>query len=158
MSEPSADKRCSALVPPELEGHLGFLLSRCRQKLIDQLDVLMARDQLSIRHFVLVSLLERRGGMSQAEIGEFMLLDRTTTMKLVSELQARGLLARRRRRDDRRANAVDLTDAGREWLRARMPEVLREESTFLSPLSQGEQALMKELLVRLMVGAPSRPA
>ena len=139
-------------MPVEFKGHMGFLLSRCRQRLIDRLDTVFEADELGIRHFVVASLLERVEGLSQVQIGEIMGYDRTTVMKVVDDLQKRGIVERRRQHRDRRANAVAVTAKGHEWWQQHVPAVIDEEAAFMSMLSPGEQLLIKELLTRLMLG------
>ncbi|MDM4769471.1 MarR family winged helix-turn-helix transcriptional regulator [Solimonas sp. SE-A11] len=158
MSLPSPAPRplFSDLLPAEFKGNLSFLLARTRQDLAEEMDAVFAEEGLGIRHYAILSLLFRKGGLRQTDIAAVMSLDRTTTMKVVDELESRGLLQRSRHSEDRRANAIDLTDAGRAWRERYMARVLEQEQRFLSSLSPGERTLLQELLLKLVAGVHQR--
>lgn len=158
MNQPSPASRplFSELLPAEFKGNLSFLLARTRQDLADEMDAVFGDDGLGIRHYAILSLLFRKGGLRQTDIAAVMSLDRTTTMKVVDELEARGLLQRSRHSEDRRANAIDLTDAGRAWRERHMSHVLEQEQRFMSSLTPGERTLLQELLLKLVAGVHQR--
>jgi len=156
QSSPPSRPLFSELLPAEFKGNLSFLLARTRQELADEMDAIFDGDGLGIRHFAVLSLLFRRGGLRQTDIGAVMNLDRTTTMKVVDELEDRGLLQRSRSSEDRRANAIDLTDAGRAWRERHTTRVLEQEQRFLSSLTPGERTLLQELLLKLVAGVHQR--
>lgn len=153
---PSPRPSLDELLPPEFKGNLGLLLARARMGLAEEMDALFDDGGLGIRHFAVLSLINRRGGLRQTDIAAVMGIDRTTTMKVVDELEARGLLQRSRSSEDRRANAIDLTDAGRAWRERYVPPIAEQEQRFLSPLSPGERTLLQELLMRLVAGVHQR--
>lgn len=140
------------LIPPEFRGHLGFLLSKAHQALLGEIDALID-DGLSVRHFAILSVLHYRGGLRQTDIAGVIGMDRTTTMKIVDELEARGMLRRTPHADDRRANALDLTAKGRAWRARMLPRLADQEAVFLASLSPGERLLLQELLLRLVTDA-----
>ncbi|PPE76014.1 hypothetical protein C3942_00560 [Solimonas fluminis] len=146
----------SELLPAEFTGNLSFLLARTRQDLAEEMDAVFDGDGLGIRHYAILSLLFRRGGLRQTDIAAVMSLDRTTTMKVMDELEGRGLLQRSRHSEDRRANAIDLTEAGRAWRERHMNRVLEQEQRFLSSLTPGERTLLQELLLKLVSGVHQR--
>lgn len=156
VSDSHSPAPCAFSLPAEFNGHLGVLLTRCRQRLIERLDAMLEADRLGIRHFAVVSLIERAEGISQVQIGEAMGYDRTTTMKLIDELQQRGMVERRRQHRDRRANAIALTVQGRQWWESKKPLVMGQEAAFMAALTPGEQLLLKELLGRLVYGPAAK--
>jgi len=137
-------------IPEEFRGHLGFVLARARLELIRRLDVVIQPSGLYARHFALARLLQQRPGLSQVEIAGLLGTDRTTTMKMIDELERQGLVSRSRSHTDRRANTLRLTKPGERWMSALLPTAVGEEERFLAPLSPGERALLQELLVRLV--------
>jgi DNA-binding MarR family transcriptional regulator len=140
----------STPVPPKLRLHLGFLLTKSRQHLAEELDSALPADGPSLRHFAVLSTLEWRAGLRQTDVGDVLGLDRTTTMKVVDDLESRGMLHRTRRTEDRRAYTLEITDAGRAWKESVLPLILAQEERFLSPLSPGERVLLQEMLLRLV--------
>lgn len=143
------------LIPPEFRGHLGFLLSKAHRALVGEIDAVL-HEGLSVRHFAILSVLHYRGGLRQTDIGGVIGMDRTTTMKVIDELEARGMLRRTPHAEDRRANALELTARGRAWRERMLPLLAEQEAIFLEPLSAGERTLLHELLLRLVTAAFDR--
>ena len=77
-------------------------------------------------------------------------LDRATVVALVDTLESSGLARRIRSREDRRANAVELTAKGRRVLK--QADALMEacESKFVSTLPPAEQTQLRVILERLL--------
>lgn len=140
----------SQLIPPELRGHLGFLLAKSKQRLAEDLNAVLPADGPSLRHFAVLSVIGWRGGQRQTDLGDALGLDRTTIMKVVDDLERRGMLSRARRAEDRRAYTVGLTEQGRAWRESVLPLIVEHEERFLEPLSPGERALLQEMLLRLV--------
>jgi DNA-binding MarR family transcriptional regulator len=73
---------------------------------------------------------------------------------LVDDLEERGLAVRRRSPTDRRAYAIELTEAGAA-LQGRAQQLLETcEREFLSPLGAEERRVLQSLLERLAPPAP----
>jgi DNA-binding MarR family transcriptional regulator len=86
-------------------------------------------------------------------------IDRASTSQFVDELENAGLVRRRVGTEDRRVRLLSLTARGIR-LRERLHATGRAaEARILSPLSEAEQALLIDLLVRLVSGneAYARP-
>jgi DNA-binding MarR family transcriptional regulator len=142
-------------MPPEFGGHLGFLLAKAHRALIDEADAVIG-DELLVRHFAILSVLLYHGGLRQTDLGGVMGIDRTTMMKIIDDLEQRGMLRRSPHAEDRRANALDITAKGRHWRERMLPRLVEQESIFLAPLSQGERTLLQEILLRLVTSAFDR--
>jgi DNA-binding MarR family transcriptional regulator len=101
------------------------------------------------RQFGMLVHLAAAEGRSQQEVSDALGIHRSAMVALVDELSGRGLIERRPRPGDRRANALHLTPAGREVL-ARAGEVAAEhEADLLLPLDGGERAHLLALLRRV---------
>jgi DNA-binding MarR family transcriptional regulator len=135
-------------LPPELCEHVGFMLGKARQELALRLDPLTA--PLTIRHFGLLLLVIKRGAMRQTDLADLVRLDRTTMMNMVDELEQSGFVRREADPNDRRANAVTATPAGKRWLEKLRPKAEEIERAFLSPLKAAEQEQLRVLLTRLV--------
>src|SRR4051794_39726635 len=81
-------------LPPELCEHVGFMLGKARQELASRLDPLAAPLGLTIRHFGIALLLIKSSALRQTELADMLRLDRTTTMKMVDELERAGFVRR----------------------------------------------------------------
>lgn len=148
----------SELIPAEFRGNLGFLVAKAKQLLSDELDVALRDSGLQIRHFAVLSLIRRRAGLRQTDLCEVLGVDRTTMVKVVDDLEGAGLLRREPHAADRRAHALQMTEAGEQWHSRTLVPVMDHEQQFLAPLSPGERALLQEMLTRLVDSALVRSA
>lgn len=127
----------------------GFLLQRAHRRLRAAHNEALRPVGLSIAHVAVAGLLADRGDLSQRQLLEIMDADKSTMVNLVDELEAQGLVERRRDPRDRRAHAVHLTEAGRRRLVTIGELVARIEETFLAPLSTRERSRLNDLLRRV---------
>ena len=143
-------------VPPEYRGHLGFLVAKAKQLLSEEMDARLSGSGYGVRHFAVLSRIRLKTGLRQTDLCDTLGIDRTTIMKLVDELERRGLVQRRRHPEDRRAYVLQLTAAGQTAYAEMLEPILAEEQRFLAPLSPGERALLQEMLLRLVDSAHDR--
>ena len=97
-------------------------------------------------HFGVLRRLFDSEGCSQQAIADAMRLRRSVMVGLIDELESSGLVERRRHPADRRANALYLTDRGKQALLQadRLAEKLDEE--LLAPIPEQERAAFLEHL------------
>jgi DNA-binding MarR family transcriptional regulator len=105
---------------------------------------------LRFRHFLALSYIADRDGVSQQALGEDLLVDANNVVLLLNELEAAGFVERRRDPLDRRRHTVVVTTAGRRAI-ARA-EHAREalEDEVLAGLTPEERATLGELLQRAL--------
>jgi DNA-binding MarR family transcriptional regulator len=80
-------------------------------------------------------------------------IERTTLSRLLTRMQAKGLLKRRRAIGDQRAVTISLSDKGRALGHARHPTFRDYESVILSGISAAETQQLKKLLLRMAANA-----
>ena len=78
-------------------------------------------------------------GVSQTKLVNAIGVDRTTLGDIVRRLCRKGLLLRRRTREDVRAYAVKLTDQGRRVLSAAVPAARRVDQRVLAALQDKQR-------------------
>jgi DNA-binding MarR family transcriptional regulator len=102
-------------------------------------------------------LLRARDGPTQAELAEGLRVEPPTVSRMVAALERCGLVTRRRSLRDRRALAVELTEAGRA-LQGRFDELwaeLAERTTAgLSPTERAELVRLLGVLAATLGAAP----
>jgi DNA-binding MarR family transcriptional regulator len=132
-----------------LDGLLGYHLRRAQLKAF----AAFAREVagLSPMLFGVLATIEAQPGIGQGEIADALGADRSTMVRLVDQLERRGLVRRESRPDDRRTVVPTLTPAGRTALAAANPQVLASEELFAGGLSADERRTLAELLGRLSV-------
>ncbi len=102
------------------------------------------------REWAALSCLDDERGLSQREIADMLGVDRTTMVSLVDQLQAKGLIRRRRQADDRRKNTLELTKKGRV-VEDRGGRLIHEcEQRFLKSLSDTEVRQLKRTLASVI--------
>ncbi len=88
-------------------------------------------------------------GLAQSRLAEAMEVDRSTIVKVVDQLQARGLIVREPSPSDKRSWGLRLTPAGAVEL-PRMQRLMQaHEDEFAAPLSPEERQQLIGLLARL---------
>lgn len=73
-----------------------------------------AEQGLGVGHHLVLKMLESVGACSQQALSEELRIDRSVMVGIADDLEEAGLVRRERNRDDRRAYAVTITDAGRK--------------------------------------------
>ena len=134
------------------DAHLGYLLKHVQLRFSEIGAVALEPLGINGREAAVLRAIADSYPVSQGEIARAMNVDRTTMVALIDDLQGKGLVRRRQDPDDRRKNAVELTDAGRHTVRQAAGAVERAERDFLGPLSAAEAAQFKKILHALLGG------
>ncbi len=92
-------------------------------------------------------------GLAQSRLAEAMEVDRSTIVKVVDQLEARGLIVREPSPSDKRSYCLRLTDAGAVELPRMQRLMLEHEDEFAQPLSAQEREQLIQLLRRLYLRA-----
>lgn len=133
----------------EMPGHL---LRRCQQIAVSIFIQECKAFALTPLQFVVLSALNDHGELDQNRLGGLTALDRTTIGTVITKLEARGLLTRRRSTTDRRFNAISGTAAGRALLARVGPAVETAQARILAPLAPQERARFLGDLKRIADG------
>jgi DNA-binding MarR family transcriptional regulator len=107
-----------------------------------------------------LNVLDAEGAITQHALGACVGIDPSSMVATIDELEAKGLVERRRHPTDRRAHALHITELGRETL-ARGRKLARgAHEDLLAPLNAEERAQLHELLLRLATASrgDGRPA
>jgi DNA-binding MarR family transcriptional regulator len=110
---------------------------------------------LRARHLIALTLLREFGEQSQADLAATMQVDPTSLVGLLNELEAAGLVERRRTPSDRRRHTVALTAAGTGRLAEIDRALIANEQRILSGLDPTEQATLHALLQKATGNATS---
>jgi MarR family transcriptional regulator, lower aerobic nicotinate degradation pathway regulator len=105
------------------------------------------------RHLVGLTVLRANGGTAgQQELAAALQIDRTNLVGLLNELEAEGLILRRRASEDRRRHIVELTDAGADRLAAAEVAIGVAEDDILGALTDRQREQLFELLQKAAAG------
>jgi DNA-binding MarR family transcriptional regulator len=123
-----------------LNASLIHLLHRAGQAADEKFTAEIGNSDLTPRQFAVLSALAMQELASQTEIVETTGIDRSTLADIVRRLVKRGLLARRRARQDARAYTVRLTQTGQSALKTAAPAAERAGERILRPLPPARRA------------------
>lgn len=105
------------------------------------------------RHLIALTVLRANGGVAgQQELAAELQIDRTNLVGLLNDLEAEGLILRRRASEDRRRHIVELTAAGGERLAAAETAVGAAEDEILGALTDRQREQLFELLQKAAAG------
>ncbi|MCU1693373.1 MAG: transcriptional regulator, MarR family [Frankiales bacterium] len=106
--------------------------------------------------FAVLAALEQFGGMSQAELGRRLGLDRSDTTAVLNRLEHEGLAVREPDARDRRRNVITMTAAGSASLQDLQHSLDATQAELLAPLTEQERLTLVRLLGRVL-GHPAPP-
>ncbi len=94
----------------------------------------MVEGDLTPRQYAVLVSVSQNEGLSQTQLVEQTGVDRSTLADIVRRMLKKGLLQRRRTKDDARAYSVKLTDEGWRVLKATDPLARRVDEKILAAL------------------------
>ncbi len=115
------------------------LLHRAGQCAGDIFQTEMGAGDLTPRQFAVLVTVAQNEGLSQTHLVERTGIDRSTLADIVRRMLKKGLLQRRRTKEDARAYAVKLTEEGWRILKQAEPMAKRVDDRVLSALSGAPQ-------------------
>ncbi len=104
---------------------------------------------LTLPQFDVLATLWHGEGITQQELAERLLVSKGNVVGLIDRVGAAGWVERRPDPEDRRANRLYLTEAGRRTLDQAWPGQVALGRKIFGTLTEGELRLMHELLERL---------
>jgi DNA-binding MarR family transcriptional regulator len=126
------------------------LLHRASQLADESFALKIGREDLTARQFIVLSIVANTENPSQTMICDQSGIDRSTLADIVRRLVARGLLSRRRTRQDARMYAVKITDAGNAALDKARPVARAVDQELLGVLTASQRNDF-ETTLRLMI-------
>jgi DNA-binding MarR family transcriptional regulator len=134
------------LNPGALPGLLGYRL-RLAQQVVFR-DFASSVQGLSPGRVGLLIFIDANPGVTQSRLAEAAERDRSTMVGVLDQLQARGLIERRRG-TDRRTNGLWLTRAGHALLARALRAIARHERRIATQLSPAERRQLLGLLAKI---------
>lgn len=143
--------------PPEPLAHApGFLLSWHGQRTASLFMEALEPLGLHPRHFGVMNLIEAHPGTTQRELVHRSLIDPSSMVAVIDELEEMGLAERRPHPDDRRKHAVHLTAKGKRTLAKAREVAFAMARDLFAPLSAAELETLRKLLRKLAGLEPAR--
>ena len=137
---------------PATHQDLIALLHRANQIATERFADALRGSDLTARQVQVLAAIDEHDGASQTALGLATGIDRSTLADIVRRLQQRRLIERRRTKQDARAYAVRLTDAGRARLADGRPALAAVEKGMLAKLPARERTQLLALLAAVVAG------
>jgi DNA-binding MarR family transcriptional regulator len=113
------------------------LLHRALQRALDIYAEEFGEAGVTQRQFAVLAAADERAGATQADLVRITGIDRSTLADMARRMIGKGFLERERSNVDARANAVRLTDAGRQVLTEARPKMAAADGRLLKLISGG---------------------
>jgi DNA-binding MarR family transcriptional regulator len=123
-----------------------YLVARLDRLVRSQLSDVLEPFDLSVPQYTLLSVLERRPGLSNAQLARRSYITAQAMHQVVNGLEERGLIVRQVSPDHGRVQLTELTDEGRAVLDACDEEVNRLEAKIFGGLGEKGEDRLRELL------------
>jgi DNA-binding MarR family transcriptional regulator len=148
-------KRYPDVDPSAVQTYLFFL--RVASDALAATEMNFARHGISQARFTVLALLNRNPGigLNPAEIASRAGVTRATITGLLDGLEEEAFIRREESRLDRRRCNIWLTDKGREFLDAIMPDHFRRIGGIMSCLPEEERCRLNQLLEKIRQGVPA---
>ncbi|PZG19560.1 MarR family winged helix-turn-helix transcriptional regulator [Nonomuraea aridisoli] len=130
----------------------GALLDHLARRIRTRSEAVLAPLGLRPRHLIALTVLRARGGITQQALSTTLEMDGTNVVSLLNELEAEGLIERRRSPEDRRRHVVELTQAGVERLAKAEFVLAAVEDEVLAALDDNHREQLYHLLVQAVEG------
>lgn len=134
----------------EIPGRMLRLIKEVQYAAYVRLEQVLQPLGVTAVQFRILSTLAHQEKLSSAELGRIYNVKPQTMIKQIMLLETKKLIRRRAGADNKRVLEVELTPRGREVLDACNAEGAVLEADLLKPFSKGEQALYRELLLKVL--------
>jgi DNA-binding MarR family transcriptional regulator len=142
-----------------LERSPSHLLHRALQLALDLYAAEFGPGAITQRQYAVLAAAADHEGATQTDLVRITGIDRSTLADMVARMIAKGLLERERAAHDARANAVRLTEQGREALAQARPKVAAADAKLLKLIGGGgRRDAFVDLLRRLIRSGEEPPA
>jgi DNA-binding MarR family transcriptional regulator len=139
-----------ALVAGSIADRTGYLIAHAHRKLRELAEGLLGPLGLHPRDFGALSVLAELQPCSQNALAARLGITPPGALALVDELEARGLVVRQRKADDRRFYDLTLTPQGRDILGQARKAAARAQGAVVEVLGRDGDARLRQLLATLI--------
>jgi DNA-binding MarR family transcriptional regulator len=146
---PGPISTCAVGIHPELKDFLGYSLTKIGFRIRHRMEEILAPEGLVAPQCGILRLLERVGPQTQVDLGQHMLIDKATMVRMLDGLESLGLAVRKEHAEDRRAKVLTITAKGIRVLEKIKLARIAAEDLVLAPLEAKEKAEFKRILGKL---------
>ncbi|GAA3977443.1 hypothetical protein GCM10023085_69820 [Actinomadura viridis] len=146
---PSPPPPAGAADPADDDVALGLLLAVAHARARHALNEALAPLGIEARHYGVLAALARHGPSSQRRLSTLLDVDKSAMVRIMDDLERRGLATRNRDAHDRRAYAIELTAEGRRAAREGGAVSAAVGGRLFGWLEPSDRALLVAMLTRI---------
>lgn len=141
-------EQAKAMAQP-LRGLLGYALKRASAVMMADFSAMPPMAGIRPTRFIALKMISERPGLTASALGRLLNIQRANMVPLLGDLEGKGWIFRTAVPGDRRATALSLTRAGKALLPKLDDAAVRHEARYTSLMTEGELALLHDLLDRI---------
>lgn len=134
---------------------IGPLLRRAHRRAAEAFNEALLPLNIQGRHFGVLLTLHRLGPVSQRRLTDQLGSDTSSMVRMIDDLEGRGLCVRQPDPHDRRAYAIALTPAGQDLFADAEHAATRVSAELLADLTPTDRDLLCQLLTRFVTAETS---
>ncbi|MGB0631603.1 MAG: MarR family winged helix-turn-helix transcriptional regulator [Alphaproteobacteria bacterium] len=127
----------------------GHLIRLCQQRAVDIFVEEVGEEGPNPRQFAVLVNVLKTPGMSQTALVEASGIDRSTLTEVLKRMIDRDLVSKSRTKKDQRANALYITERGRDMLATALDATQRAQARILAPLPEEDRDQAMKILTAL---------
>jgi DNA-binding MarR family transcriptional regulator len=135
--------------PAQIKHSIGYAIRRAQMRIYEDFYAALADLDTTPTRFTLLLLIRENQGIRSVDLARALGVARSRMVRLIDELEQRGLITREIYQKDRRNQALVLTALGRRQLKRMEIAVERHEDRVTANLSPSERKRLLELLWRI---------
>src|SRR5262245_5639995 len=129
-----------------LDHHLGYFLRRVQVWVFQDFIRTLATIDLRPAQYSVLAVIGANRGLSQADVAQFLGIERARLVRLLNRLEKRGLTQRLASPNDRRSHALQLTSAGQALLKRAKALAAVHEANLMQRFGAANHTRMMEAL------------
>lgn len=138
-------------VHPELSAYFGYCLQRAALRLRTLMDVALEDFGVIAPQLGILRVLQAKPQTSQAELGEYMAIDKATIVKLIDGLESKGCVIRETSKSDRRVKFIRITREGVKFFHRAAQVRIKVEKEFFKSLNETEKNQLIKIIPKLLL-------
>jgi DNA-binding MarR family transcriptional regulator len=134
----------------KLTDHTAYWLHRLSRSVLARFDGRLSELGITVAQFMVMLVIYTDEGMTQQNLSKYIDVDKGSITRIIDRLVAKGQVARRAIRGDRRAVALELTKDGERLMKKLLKIADEEDNAWLNILSVAELRELKRLMGKLL--------
>lgn len=137
-------------IHPALKSIFGYCLKKAAIYMTSLHAEALKKHHILPHHLGMLRVIESSRPISQIDIGTQLGIDKASMVKLIDQLEKKGLVTRKGSSQDRRIKNIELTVKGEKLLKICAPLRESAEKEFFKNLTVQEQKTLRELIIRVL--------